>query len=143
LWLIKNVSSVVDSPLSRESPQGKFLAYCMTTVYGARQSLDSAPETEYALQPDGTVLVTSGKPPMTMEQRFRDGEQMQSELESGGGPMVQDCAGSLSWFGTWHNQPMPSDDTLRKRVDKAIADLNEIDGMLDPRLVEDLPKPQQ
>ena len=70
----------------------------MATVYGAEQTLDSAPETEYAIQADGTVLVRSGKPPKTPEQRFREGQRMQFELENGGGPLVQDCAGSLFWF---------------------------------------------
>lgn len=138
LWLIRNVLQMMKS----ESQQGKIMSYCMTTVYGAEQSLDSAPETEYALQPDGTVLITSGKPPKTPEQHFREGQRMQLELETGGGPLVQDCAGSLFWFGTWHNQPMPSDEKLRENAAKAKADLGGIDKMLDPRLVESLPKPE-
>jgi hypothetical protein len=138
LWLLRNIQNVMNS----QSQQEKILSYCMTTVYGAeRLLLDSAPETEYALQTDGTVLRTSGKPPKTLEQQFRDGQRMQFELQTGGGPVVQDCAGSLSWFGTWHNQPMPSREKLMELADDAVADVNEIDSALDPRLVEVLPKP--
>jgi len=142
LWLIRNVSNVVNSALANESRQGKMLSYCMVTVHGAEQSLDSAPEIEYALQADGTVLSTPGKPQKTPEQLFRDSRRSQLELETGGGPLVQDCAGSLFWFGTWHNQPMPTDEKLTEMVAKAKADLNEIDEMLDARLVEVLPKPK-
>jgi hypothetical protein len=142
LWLIRNVSNVMNSPLANESRQGKILSYCMTTVYGAEQSLDSAPEIEYALQADGTVLSTAGKPPKTQEQLFRESQRMQLELETGGGPLVQDCAGSLFSFGTWHNKPMPSDEKFAEIAASARADLEGIDGTLDSRLVEVLPKPQ-
>jgi hypothetical protein len=67
---------------------------------------------------------------------------MQMELETGGGPVVQDCAGSLFWFGTWHDRPMRSDEELVETAAKAKADLDEIDKMLDPRLVANLPKPE-
>ena len=137
LWLIRNLSNL----MNQESRQGKILAYCMTTVYGAEETVDSAPETEYMLRADGSVLVTSGKPSKTPEQRFRDGQRAQLELDTGGGPVVQDCAGSLFWFGTWHDQPMPSDEKFMGIAAKAKADLDEIDKMLDPRLVENLPKP--
>lgn len=142
LWLIRNVSNVMNSALAHESRQGKLLSYCMATVYGAEQSLESAPEIEYALQADGTVLRTSGKPPKTQEQLFRESQRMQLELETGGGPLVQDCAGSLFWFGTWHNKSMPSDEKFGEIVARARADLEEIDGTLDSRLVEALPKTQ-
>jgi len=135
LWLIRNVFATVNS----ESQLEKIRSYCMTTVHGAEQSLDSAPETEYALRADGTVLITSGRPPKTPEQRYRESQQMQLELETGGGPVVQDCAGSLAWFGTWHNQPMPGDEKLLENAARAKADLDEIDMKLDPRLVESLP----
>jgi hypothetical protein len=138
LRLIRNVSNVLNS----QSRQELVLSYCMATVYGAEQVLDSAPENEYALQADGTVLVTSGKPPKTLEQRFRDGQRMQMELETGGGPVVQDCANSLFWSGTWHNQPGPTKEKLMGILSKAKADLEEIDNMLDPRLVASLPKPK-
>jgi hypothetical protein len=142
LWLIRNASNVMNSALAHESRQEKILSYCMATVYGAEQSLESAPEIEHALQADGTVLRTSGKPPKTQEQLFRDSQRMQLELETGGGPLVQDCAGSLFWFGTWHNKPMPSDEKFAEIAASARADLEEIDGTLDSRLVEVLPKPQ-
>jgi tetratricopeptide (TPR) repeat protein len=127
--------------LNSQSQQELVLSYCMAKVYGAEQVFDSAPESEYALQADGTVLVTSGKPPKTKEQRFREGQRMQMELETGGGPVVQDCASSLYWFGTWHNQPGPTKEKVMEILAKAKADLEEIDKMLDARLVEILPKP--
>jgi hypothetical protein len=132
----------MNSAVAKESRQGKILSYCMATVSGAEQTLDSAPETEYALQMDGTVLSTDGRPPKTPEQRFRDGQRAQLELENGGGPVVQDCAGSLFWFGTWHNKPMPTDDEFAGILANARADLGKIDKTLDPRLVEVLPKPK-
>jgi len=135
LWLFRNVSHILHS----DSKQGKILAYCMATVYGA-EDWDSAPEKEYSLQPDGTVLVTSGKPPETREHRSREAQRREMEFKTGGGPVVQDCAGSLFWFGTWHDQPMPSDEKLLENAAKAKADLDEIDQMLDPRLLEGLPK---
>lgn len=141
LWLIRNTSNVVNSALAKESKQGKILCYCLLTVRGAEQTLDSAPETEYALREDGTVLTTSGKPPRTEEQRFRDNERARFELETGGGPLVQDCAGSLFWFGTWNNKPMPTDEKFMEMIDEAKENLKEIDDTLDPRLVEVLPKP--
>jgi formylglycine-generating enzyme required for sulfatase activity len=124
-------------------PEMKIPDYCMVTVSAAAQSLDSAPAVEYALQPDGTVLRTSGtppEPPKTPEDRFREGQQKQLEMGASGA-LVDDCARSLFWFRTWHNQPMPSDEKLREDAAKAKADLDEIDKMLDPRLVEGLPKP--
>jgi hypothetical protein len=130
LWLIRNVSNLIN----QQSWLEKILPYCMATAYGAEQTLDSAPETEYALQADGTVLITPGKPPKTSEQLFREGQRAQFELETGGGPLVQDCTGSLSWFGTWHDQPMPSDEKFMEIAAKAKADVDEIDKMLDPRL---------
>ena len=138
LWLITNVSNILNS-----RPEMKILDYCMVRVYGAEQSLDSAPAVEYALQPDGTVLRTSGErrePPKTPEDRFREGQRKQLEMETSGA-LVDDCARSLFWFRTWHNQPMTSDEELREKAAKARADLDEIDGTLDPRLVESLPKP--
>jgi hypothetical protein len=138
LWLITNVSNILNS-----RPEMKILDYCMVTVYGVEQSLDSAPAVEYALQPDGTVLRTSGErrePPKTPEDRFREGQRKQLEMETSGA-LVDDCARSLFWFRTWHNQPMTSDEELREKAAKARADLDEIDGTLDPRLVESLPKP--
>jgi hypothetical protein len=137
LWLIRGASIVMNG----NSKQEKALLYCMFTVSGAERSLDSAPETEYQLQPDGNVLITSGKPPKTPEERFRDGQRMQLEFETGGGPTVQDCAGSIYSFGTWHDQPMPTDDKFAGITEKAEADIEEIDKMLDSRLVEALPKP--
>src|SRR5438045_9211747 len=98
------------------------MSYCMTTVYGAEQSLDSAPETEYALRADGTVLITSGRPPKTPEQRYRESQQMQLELETGGGPVVQDCAGCLAWVGAWHNQRMPGSENIPETAARARMD---------------------
>ena len=141
LWLIRNASNVTNSALAKESRQGKILSYCMATAYGAEHVLDTAPETEYALQLDGTVLTTPGKPPKTPEQLYRDGQRAQFEFETGGGPIVQDCAGSLYWFGTWHDKPMPSDEKFAEIAEKARADVDEIDKTLDSRLVEMLPKP--
>jgi hypothetical protein len=136
LWLITNVSNILGS-----EPQMKIMDYCMVTVHGAEQSLDSAPAVEYALQPDGTVLRTSGEPPpKTPEQRFREGQRKQLDLEVAG-TVVQDCAASLLWFRTWHNQPMSSDGELREQSANAKADLAAIDGTLNPRLAESLPKP--
>jgi len=82
-----------------------------------------------------------GQSAKTPEQIFRDGERRQLELETGGGPMVQDCAGSLAWFGTWHNKPMPTDEKFTEIGTKAKADKDEVDQTLDSRLVEMLPKP--
>jgi hypothetical protein len=134
VWLIRNLAKIVNS----QSGQEKVLSYCMVTIYGAEHA-NSAPETEYALQPDGSVLAT--KLPKTPEQSFRDQERSQLELETGGGPAVQNCAGSLVWFRTWHNQPMPTDEQFVDLASKTQADLDEIDSMLDARLVERLPKP--
>ena len=113
----------------------------MTTVRGADLALDEAPDSEYSLQANGTVITTPGKPPKTQEQLFRESQRMQLELETGGGPLVRDCTGSLTWFGTWHNQPMPSNEQLIEKAAKFRADLDEIDKTLDPRIVEILPKP--
>jgi hypothetical protein len=130
------VSHLLDS-----DPQTKIPHYCMFRVYGAEQSLDSAPAVEYALQPDGTVLRTSDEPPpRTPEQRFREIQREQLDLKVAG-TVVQECAASLFWFRTWHDQPMSSDEELRKQLANAKADLAAIDGTLDPRLVESLPKP--
>lgn len=102
----------------------------MVTVYGAEKALDPKPNVEYSLQPDGTVLVVhKDRGP---EEILRNGQRAQSELESGGGPLVQDCAGSLFWHGTWQNQPMPSDEKLLENLAKAKADLDDIDSRLDP-----------
>ncbi|MGA3028428.1 MAG: hypothetical protein ABSF98_27085 [Bryobacteraceae bacterium] len=136
LWLIANIHGILNS----KSPQEKVLVYCMATVYGAEHLLDSAPETEYELQADGTVRKMPGKPPKTPEQRFREDQRIELELETGGDPVVQDCAGSLFWFGTWNNKPMRSDEKFNDDEAKARADMEEIDKMLDPRLVERLPK---
>lgn len=137
LRLIRTVSRIINS----QSREAKFLSYCMFTAHEAEQLGDSTPETEYQLQADGTVLVTSGQSAKTPEQIFRDGERRQLELETGGGPMVQDCAGSLAWFGTWHNKPMPTDEKFTEIGTKAKADKDEVDQTLDSRLVEMLPKP--
>ena len=115
----------------------------MTTVNGAKQTLDSAPEIEYELQEDETVLKTFVRSAKTPEQRFRESEQMRLNLEAGflPGPVVQDCAASLFWFGTWNNQPIPTDEKFAEISASAKADLEEIDKTLDSRLVEVLPKP--
>jgi len=131
LWLIRYLSYVIDAPFVR----WRIEIYCMTTVDGARQSLDSAPEYEYALEADGTVLKTS-------EQRYRDVLRSRMELGTGSGPLVQDCIGSFEHFGTWHDQPMPNNEKLAEIVAKTMADLEEIDKTLDPQLVEVLPKPK-
>jgi len=135
LWLIENASNVI----GKESSQEKIFAYCAITVHGAEHTLDSAPKTEYAIQPDGTLVITAGGPQKTPEQIFRDSQRMQLELDTGGVP-VQECAGSMTWFRTWHDKPMPSDEQFTEIVNKAKADIETIDKMLDPRLVEGLPR---
>jgi hypothetical protein len=136
LYLMRSGVRVASFP----SSQGydKIQTYCMATVSGAEKQLDSIPDREYELQTDGTVKVIER--PKTLEQRFREGQQAQFELENGGGPMVQDCRSSIFWFRTWHNQPMPTDQQLLENAAKAKADLDEIDSKLDPRLAEVLPK---
>jgi hypothetical protein len=141
LSVIRDAFSVLNSALAKGSPQGKILCYCLGTVRGAERVLDPTPETEYAIQEDGTVSITSGRPPRTPEQRFCDGERAQRELMTGGGPVVQDCASSLFWFGTWNNQPMPPDEKFMEIIDETKADLKKIDETLDPRLIEFLPQP--
>ena len=136
LWLIGNVRRIVRGG----SLQERVLTYCMTTVYGAERLVASTPEHEYALQADGTVLITPGGPPKTMEQMFRDDERNRYELENGGGSVVQACAGSLSWFGTWQNKPMPTNEKFIEAATKAEADLRQIDNGLDPRLLQGLPR---
>ena len=139
LWLIRNVSSVLNGGLAKGSPQGKALAYCITLVSEAEQSLDSPPEIEYELQADGTVLKTYVKPPEAKEKRFLDSLR---EAAVGGGPVVHDCASSLYWRGAWNNKPMPSDEQFAETVTNARANLEKIDSALDPRLVEVLPRPK-
>ena len=135
LWLLANLHRTMNA----QSPQEKFLRYCTILVKGGEQFLDSAPETTYALRADGIIDVWGR--PTTPEQQFREGQRAQYELENGD-PLVNDCAGSLYWFRTWHDQPMSSDTELMESAAKARADLNKIDKTLDPRLVEDLPQPR-
>ena len=134
LWLLANLRQTITA---KDSTM-KLVDYCMTLVYGAEQSLDSAPHAEYALQADGTVRAVVAS--TTPEQRFWDGQRMQYEVENGN-PEVNACAGSFFAFRTWHNQPLPTEDELAESAAKTRADLNRIDTMLDPRLVENLPKP--
>lgn len=135
LWLITNLALLLNS----RSREMALLSYCLTVVRGAEQSLDSDPSTEYTLLPDGTVSIATS--PKTSEQQFRDSQRWQFEFEHGGGPVVQDCAGSLEWFGTWHDQPGPKKEKVLEALAKARADLESIDKGLDPRLVEVLPTP--
>ena len=142
LWLITNVFGIVNSRSSQE----RILRYCMTTVYGAEDSKDSSPVREYALQADGTVLVRSGKPPKppqlpkTPEQRFREEQRRQFEIERLFSSM-QDCGNKLYTFGTWNDQPMPTAEKFAERLAQAKGDLEEIDNLLDSHLVKRLPKP--
>jgi hypothetical protein len=116
--------------------------YCAALVDGMNFN-PTYPEHEYALQADdGTVLKTSGKPPMTPEQILREAERRQWVIESGApehNAIVQDCRHYLP-TGSWHDQPMLGDEKLKENSAKAQADLDEIDKTLDPRLVEGLPK---
>lgn len=137
LRLIENASRVMNT----QDRLAKIFVYCTITAKEVEKLSDSAPETEYRLQPDGTVLTTDGRPPKTQEQLFRDSQRAELEFQTGGGPIVQDCAGSLSWFSTWHNKPMPTDEQFAEIALKAKAEIDGIDSKLDPRLVEVLPKP--
>ena len=151
LWLIRNVSDVINSAMAKESQQvRKIIVNC--SMITAKQLLDSPPEFEYVLQTDGTVLRTPPRmtppPPMTPEQRYRNGqrrlleESSRWEESTQANRLYSECAGFYIWFGTWHDQPIPTDEKFGEILAKATADLEEIDKTLDPRLVESLPKPQ-
>jgi hypothetical protein len=114
---IRNVSRVLN--ILNSEGRDRAQAYCMATVSNAKQSLDSPPDAEYALLSDGAVLRTPGKPPLTLEEAVHISERMRL-----GNPFIEDsalvdnCMGSFFWFGTWHNRPMTSDETLRNALAK-------------------------
>ena len=155
LWIIKSAFYVLNADseateicshaqhvscqsLARYSKTGY---YCAALVDG--MNFKPYPAYEYALQADGTVLKTSGKPPMTPEQVLREAERRRRVIESGApehNAIVQDCHHYLFETGSWHDQPMLGDEKLNENSAKAQADVDEIDKMLDPRLVEGLPK---
>jgi hypothetical protein len=132
---IRNVSRVLN--ILNSEGRDRAQAYCMATVSNAKQSLESPPDTEYALLSDGAVLRTPGKPPLTLEEAFHISERMRL-----GNPfiedsaLVNDCMGSFLWFGTWHNRPMTSDETLRNVLAKVKADLDELEKTIDPRILD-------
>lgn len=73
---------------------------------------------------------------------WKNSERMRFELQTGSiDPVVNDCAGSFVWFGTWHDKPMPTDEKLMESATQAEADVENINKRLDSRLVEGLPKP--
>jgi hypothetical protein len=129
LRLINNANLV----MSQRSKYEALWAYCSTTVQEAAQIRysDGVPETEYRLRPDGSVLTTSGKAPMTLEHFSREGDDR----------LVQDCVGSLFSYGTWQDQPPPTPEQFAEIVAKATANVEKIDETLDPRLVASLPGP--